>query len=155
MLPAVDGQHHDVFGIQPEIDRVRITRHNSSAGLSLRAGKRQRILGDALHERVHSLRKLATQACATGLVPLLDLENFIFGLRPKDNVPVHGSAQQLTAHFGPRNRGARILQMFCPSPVQFHSLVWREFKCALALRVIKTFPEGDRDLCPISGRKLQ
>jgi hypothetical protein len=76
-------------------------------------------------------------------------------LRPKDNAPMHASAQQLATHFSPRYGGRGILLMLGPATVKFRTLLGRELQCALALDLTETLPECERDLRPIVRWKLE
>jgi hypothetical protein len=55
----------------------------------MHARKGHRIVGHASDQPIDGSRKLATQARATRFVPPVDLQRFVFGLRPKDNPSRH------------------------------------------------------------------
>lgn len=107
MLPPVDSQHDDVVTSDAEVDGVRKPCEHCTASFIVRALKGQRIRCDARHEvrrRPHRTRRRG-QPGATQ--PLPNLEDFVCGLRPEDDLERHAQPSSFgrTSDQGTADRG--------------------------------------------------
>lgn len=62
---------------------------------------------------------------------------------------------KLPAHFGPRDGGGGILNVFSPPPIQFRPLFVGQPKFSLALGLRQTVPKRHGQFGPVAGRELE
>lgn len=95
MLPAMDGQHDDDFACKPKVDGVGKALQHRSAGLAVDSGKRQGTLDDPRDQGVDLLPELLPEARTPLVVPVAHFQQFVFGLRPEDDVSGHACRSSL------------------------------------------------------------
>jgi len=85
----MEGQNHNLFTFDPEIDCVRKLRQHGSPSFTVRSLEGERIVGDARHKRIDGGAELSAEPFASGLVPRAHFKRVIFGLGPENNPPRH------------------------------------------------------------------